>query len=372
LNRSEKTIEQNTLDEIESQGVTCERLESLGVPVFYYKTQITIHGLFPELINQYLTGYKSIFQNQNKSIGVKYIAVDYLKKELVYKTVTDFLPGWHVIKNSTDFEIVTFSQHFNDKEQYKLELANMQTKVEHVDKSLFSGSVGVYLARDTFSYFLVAYISIGSIYKNNVEKLIESICKKPLAEINEAIKLKKEQQQAADNALKLQWDQEREQKAIKTQQYINETTPLLIAAGYVEHKEIKIYDGLTGLTFNDDGKLAYRKYIKPKGKKLFHKAGQVIRNLSEIESINIPEYNYHKTHVDKVTNFWIKSEHTAGLKPQISINEKLNGIELRFQNKPNQSILDQLKSAGWRWSNFNQCWYNRNTPANMDFANQII
>ena len=30
-----------------------------------------------------------------------------------------------------------------------------------------------------------------------------------------------------------------------------------------------------------------------------------------------------------------------------------------------------FESAGWRWSSFNLCWYNRNTPDNLKFANLI-
>ena len=195
LNRSNKVIDKTILDEIEQQGVTCEHLETLGVPVFYYQSQITLHGLFPELSYIQPTGYKSIFQNQNKSIGVKYIAIDYLKKKLIYETIRDYLPGWYILKNSGEYSLISFSKSFTDKENYKAELANMKAKVEHIDKSLFSGSVGVYLARDMFSYFLVAYIAIGTIKQENVIKLIESVCKKPIAEINESIRLKNEQEQ---------------------------------------------------------------------------------------------------------------------------------------------------------------------------------
>lgn len=149
----------------------------------------------------------------------------------------------------------------------------------------------------------------------------------------------------------------------------NISIPALISAGYVLNDKIKIFDGLTGLKFNDDGKLAYRKYIKPKGKRLFHKAGIVIRNLKEIESIRFSEYN--KTRQDFEINFWTLKLKTKTIKPEVTKNEKLNGIEIRFSSKPDKKTLENLKSNGWRWSNYNQCWYNRNTCENLKFANNL-
>jgi len=259
LNRSNKVIDKTILDEIEQQGVTCEHLETLGVPVFYYQSQITLHGLFPELSYIQPTGYKSIFQNQNKSIGVKYIAVDYLKKKLIYETIRDYLPGWYIFKNSGEYSLISFSKSFTDKENYKAELANMKAKVEHIDKSLFSGSVGVYLARDMFSYFLVAYIAIGTIKQENVTKLIESVCKKPIAEINESIRLKNEQEQAKRDEENRKWQAKRDEQKRQAEIYISKMTPELIAAGYIKNERLKIFDGLTGLIFNDNGKLIFRK-----------------------------------------------------------------------------------------------------------------
>lgn len=70
-----------TLKEI-ADGVTIERLESLTVPVYQYSTQITIHGIFKDIPNDLVVaGYKSVFYNQNKSLGVKYIAIDGAKKD---------------------------------------------------------------------------------------------------------------------------------------------------------------------------------------------------------------------------------------------------------------------------------------------------
>jgi hypothetical protein len=39
------------------------------------------------------------------------------------------------------------------------------------------------------------------------------------------------------------------------------------------------------------------------------------------------------------------------------LNQELNGVELYFNSKPVQNIIDSLKTNGFRWHNFKKCWY---------------
>jgi hypothetical protein len=82
-NKSNVVISHEMLNKIETDGATYEILQELGTPVFKYWTQITIHGLFPELHKNWINGYKNLFQNKNLSIGVKYQAIDSLKKQTI-------------------------------------------------------------------------------------------------------------------------------------------------------------------------------------------------------------------------------------------------------------------------------------------------
>jgi hypothetical protein len=43
----------------------------------------------------------------------------------------------------------------------------------------------------------------------------------------------------------------------------------------------------------------------------------------------------------------------------VTKNEQHNGIEVRFDSKPDESILSYLKSNGFRWSKFQKIWYTR-------------
>lgn len=56
------------------------------------------------------------------------------------------------------------------------------------------------------------------------------------------------------------------------------------------------------------------------------------------------------------------AKQTAVDNVQVKLNKKLNGIELYFPSKPDQSVLDELNTNGWRWSRFNACWYRKDTP----------
>lgn len=108
LNKLDKPIDRTILDKIEA-GITLENIEELtkqGIPVLKYKTQITIHGLFPELEKNYIFGYKNLFQNKNKSIGVKYNAIDEEKRQRIAKRLNCI--GFYYRGNSqgTEFEIM--------------------------------------------------------------------------------------------------------------------------------------------------------------------------------------------------------------------------------------------------------------------------
>lgn len=48
-----------------------------------------------------------------------------------------------------------------------------------------------------------------------------------------------------------------------------------------------------------------------------------------------------------------------------------NGIELYFDEKPEEAVREELKSNGWRWHSSKKCWYTKNSPAAEKFAKEI-
>lgn len=55
----------------------------------------------------------------------------------------------------------------------------------------------------------------------------------------------------------------------------------------------------------------------------------------------------------------------------ISVNPEKAGIEIRFESRPTDDVLNQIRGAGWRWSRYNRCWYTRNSDASLAWATQF-
>lgn len=55
----------------------------------------------------------------------------------------------------------------------------------------------------------------------------------------------------------------------------------------------------------------------------------------------------------------------------LKINEELNGIELYFNSKPVQDVINDLKENGFRWSNFKKCWYTKQSEKAFQVANSL-
>lgn len=55
----------------------------------------------------------------------------------------------------------------------------------------------------------------------------------------------------------------------------------------------------------------------------------------------------------------------------VTFNNEKNGIEVRFDNKPDATVLEVLKNNGFRWSNKQKMWYAKQTPERMETVNGI-
>lgn len=55
----------------------------------------------------------------------------------------------------------------------------------------------------------------------------------------------------------------------------------------------------------------------------------------------------------------------------LSINSQYNGIELIFEARPAQSILDTIKQAGFRWHSVKKLWYAKNTAERLALAKTL-
>ena len=55
----------------------------------------------------------------------------------------------------------------------------------------------------------------------------------------------------------------------------------------------------------------------------------------------------------------------------LTLNQELNGIEIRFDAKPLQATLDGLKKLGFRWHRQKKIWYAKQTPERLELAQAI-
>lgn len=278
LNTSEITVDESVLNEIEKGGVTLERLNELnksGLDIYKYQTQITIHGLFPELGVNYLYGYKLLFQNKNKSIGVKWMAIDAAKKERIYSALSYY--GWGCVKNSTSWYVYKMKAVTN-KEQAAEWAAKFHNETKNLNTNLFFGNAGIYMAKSMFGVYVVSEININGIYEKNVTQVIEQVAGKRISEIEteiERIKLEREEKRKIEHE---EFEKEREMQEEKERQMAAELLANGIPEGYKFYESLDIVDGLeTAYVYafyhNDKAEWRFNKYTKRPRQIKFRKNG---------------------------------------------------------------------------------------------------
>jgi hypothetical protein len=350
LNVANTVISENILNEIE-HGVTLEQIETLGVPVFKYMTQITIHGLFPQLNDTYVGGYKSIIQNKNLSIGVKWSAVDHSKKAEIYDKVKQYAK-WNIRYNSTDYFIYKTSDFLKNKAEYKIELEKAKEDLSHLDKTLFYGNSGVYLSGDVYGYYLVTYINIGGVRKENVNKVIENICNADIVTIDDKI-LENEnarKQEYAEREAKYKVEREKELSLRKP--LVDEARQILLNAGYVLQNNIDIQDGLTIIKVGaNDNKPEFTvfKYKKEKRQKLF----RYTRNeTNDISDLNFGYSSEHTCKTTKMTGYVLPKVETKKVETKLDDEIKI----IKYSDKciavigDTKPIKDKLKELGGKFN----------------------
>lgn len=90
----------------------------------------------------------------------------------------------------------------------------------------------------------------------------------------------------------------------------------------------------------------------------------------EVTFSSYSSYIPHKSYLGDLTELKPYSNSSENGKI-VRENREKDGVEIIFNSKPNDEILTTLKANGWRWSRFNKLWYNRLTPENLNFANNL-
>lgn len=168
LNVSTKVISEEIINEIESNGITSEQLKKMGVPYFTYLTQITLHGIFDSLKTSYSFGYKNLIVNKNKSLGVKYTAIDEGKRRELAKMLR--LVGISYYPNSTRCDFSAFKVLTEES----LELLKKFVKIAVDNKDLFVGNVNLQKINFFGQYYIMFTLNVQMIKAENVIKLAKA------------------------------------------------------------------------------------------------------------------------------------------------------------------------------------------------------
>jgi hypothetical protein len=367
LNTAPDKVADITLNEIE-KGITIERLGELTVPVYRYGGQVTIHGIFKDIPDDLrVHGYKSVFRNGNGSLGVKYVAIDGDKKHLLNHVSRYSKTKWGIHINSQGCEAIRVF-HSNDRDN---DIQRLKDCFNSTPDDLYVGNKS--WASLMYGGFAVI-IYIGAIYQDNLWPLIKALTGIASQAEYDTIHAEAEAEyKRLCNEGETKRKLEAEAKAIEIQTIrANFAVPL----NWVEFKgkltEPGTYAHLRD-TWTDGIALQVIKIAKRGGRicsnsKTFKDFVYVDWQPSGFKQTERSIDGWRIADTVKTAPVTAKPQSVTkqtDVKPQpdivISHNDKLNGIEIKFANKPTDDILCKLKSFGFRWSYKSMLWYSRYT-----------
>jgi len=188
LNKSDIEVSIDLLNEIEN-GISIESLESTNLPVFCYQTQITLHGKFPEnaLSTNRVGGYKNLFQNQNGSIGIKYNAIDFCKKNDLIKVCENLdydENRWRANLNSSSFSLSQVFK-FTTKEEALAKFNEVKTENSNFPKDSVIGEISCNCFYNSWFgiYVVLNELAISAIYREKENDLYRFLFKEDKANV---------------------------------------------------------------------------------------------------------------------------------------------------------------------------------------------
>lgn len=192
-NLSTKKVPQQLLEAVEN-GCSYETLLQLakGYPVCKYQTQITVHGIFNDLGTRRVGVYVNLCKNKNQSLGIRWSAIDYNKKDELFTKIRTVDRAWHIVKNIQQFYLEQMVC-VKDKDEYNRTLTVFKQKAASIDTSLFTGSVSAYGMMDVWGrVYVVLNVVVNCFPLQNMQKITENITGKDAAFISSALEIEKE------------------------------------------------------------------------------------------------------------------------------------------------------------------------------------
>ncbi len=242
-----KDIPYSIIENLSKEGITIEDIDKLinvGFPVCKYQTQITIHGNCPPLeTTRTASGYVTLQRNNNKSLGVRWRAVDEGKKNKLYQ---DYLRWYGYRRNSNSTEYY-FSKLIDCSGEAQAVVMADRLKKQFsklLDSKCFFGSVRItppsYGPMLISPYFHV-YIHINGIYEKDIEKFVSLVLDKDIATIKTEVADAKAERERIIKEREAEQKEFERVKALKDEWIINNPPP----------EGFEIVDYVTDLKAND-------------------------------------------------------------------------------------------------------------------------
>lgn len=233
VNTTNKVLPLGIVENI-NKGVTLEQLNELiakGYDIYKYSTQITIHGICKQLTSNTVSFYQSLILNKNKSLGVKWIAVDAEKKNEICNKLQHF--GWSEVHSSTSFHpsLVVVSDNIVDA---KAKCNEFKEIANRINKDLFFGSYNIYIGEIWGRYYSVFDLFVNGILQTNVTPLLERITGMNIKEIDAKIKQDDELAKKKHLEFELQYEKERKERLERTKTAMTDARNQMLDNGYNE------------------------------------------------------------------------------------------------------------------------------------------
>ena len=232
LNRCNKPVPIKLAESIENNGVTIEDLDKLNFPVYKYYSQITIHGIFPNIENSRIHGYANIFQNKNKSVGVKYTAIDCDKKIYINK----------VLRVYRELHKGIFSMKKNSKGYSISAFGELNEKNFNLYKDIFVNLPKNYYGRSTLnkyqSYmgnFIGINIEFNGIYQAEIWNFLNKLLNYTEVEYNKDLIILEDKRKADKIEREKYWADQKRLKEIEKNKQLENLPQLLKDNSLVEY-----------------------------------------------------------------------------------------------------------------------------------------
>lgn len=152
------------MEKLKEDGLTLEMLEEIQdkVRIFKCKTQITIHGQFPQTQIQRIYGYKNCFRNDYGTLGIRYNAIDVNKKLELSKMLA-------LVEEHKELNVPCLRRNSGEMvfTMQSRSLEPIEEMYKRIDTSLFYGRKHAYQTyMPLFGTFYVLEVEIGVFKKD--------------------------------------------------------------------------------------------------------------------------------------------------------------------------------------------------------------